>query len=243
MERVLRRQALVLAALACLAGGGAAVALWRRAVAPEPAFVLRGRIVAEAAAGAQAAAGPAARATPAERPPSADRTPPDEQAPPEPIAVHVAGRVRKPGVYRLESGARADDAVRAAGGALPGADLDQVNLAARLEDGAQLYVPAASSGVSTRPAPAGRAASAAPRRATQEDGARKLTKPGEGKVNINAADERELQRLPGVGPATAARIVAHRREAGRFTAIEEMMDVSGIGEKKLAAMRPFISLR
>lgn len=137
------------------------------------------------------------------------------------VVVHVAGRVRRPGVYRLPAGARVDDAVRRAGGVRAGADLTAVNLAAEVEDGRQIVVPAAAGGT---PAAAGGApgAAAAP-------------------LNLNTATVEQLQELDGIGPGLAGKIVAHREEHGGFGSVRELGDVPGIGEKRLAAIEEHVT--
>jgi competence protein ComEA len=165
------------------------------------------------------------------------------------IVVHVAGRVRFPNVYRLAPDSRAMDAVKAAGGALPDAYLDAVNLAAKVKDGEQVYIPSRQT---ARLTPAGHSLALGPRRATLSQTASrrpsasrstaKLSSPGQGVVNINTADSDELQRLPGVGPSTAQKIADYRSQIGRFTSIDQLMDVKGIGPKKLEKMRPFVAL-
>lgn len=127
------------------------------------------------------------------------------------ITVHVAGEVRSPGVVRVPAGSRVGVAVAAAGGALPDADLTRVNLAAPLVDGQQVVVPG---------------------RGEESEAA-----PADGRIRLNAADAEELEALPGVGPVLAARIVAYREEHGPFGAVEDLLDVPGIGEAKLAALR------
>lgn len=129
------------------------------------------------------------------------------------ITVHVSGAVQSPGVVRVAAGARVGEAIAAAGGALPEADLGRVNLAAPLADGQQLSVP--------RMSPDGTAAAAA----------------GDGRVRLNVAGVEELETLPGVGPVLAERILAYREEHGPFTVVEDLLDVPGIGEGKLAALR------
>lgn len=129
------------------------------------------------------------------------------------ITVHVAGAVRSPGLVEVSSGSRVADAIVAAGGALPEADLGRVNLAAPLADGQQLLVPSV--------APAGEVGSVT----------------GDGRVRINVAGVEELEALPGVGPVLAERIVAYREEHGPFAVVEDLLEVPGIGEKKLAALR------
>jgi competence protein ComEA len=137
--------------------------------------------------------------------------------------VHVTGAVRRPGVYRLRVGARVDDAVRRAGGVRPRADLTQVNLAAKVEDGRQVIVP-----LKPRAAGAGGAADAG-----AGTGA---TTPGV-PLNLNTATSEQLQTLDGVGPATAQKILDYRQAHGGFSAVDELGQVPGIGERRLAALR------
>jgi competence protein ComEA len=139
------------------------------------------------------------------------------------VTVHVAGAVRDPGVYRLRSGERVDDAVQRAGGATGKADLSAVNLAAPLEDGRQILVPVRAE---AGPAAAGPGAVG--------------TAPA--KVNLNTATAEQLDTLAGVGPATAAKILAHREQHGAFGSVEELADVPGIGERRLAALRELVTV-
>lgn len=176
------------------------------------------------------------------------RSSPVRQEPEDTIAVHVAGAVRKPGVYYLPRGSRVDDALKLAGGLTEQADPLGVNLAARLEDADQVIVPeriaTTDQPITVAPRasvkPSGRSAASSVRPPSAGKGSNKLRDPREGTVNINTASADELQRLPGVGPAIAARILAYRAQIGRFTSVDQLLEVSGIGEKKLAAMRPFV---
>lgn len=142
-------------------------------------------------------------------------------APPTEIVVDVAGKVRRPGIAVLAPGDRVVDALRAAGGPRRGVDLSQLNLARLLVDGEQILVGVA--------APPGVAASAAGDPSGQGGGAL---------VNLNTATPGQLEELPGVGPVTAEAIVAFRTEHGAFTSVEELLDVSGIGEATLAEIAP-----
>lgn len=153
---------------------------------------------------------------------------PPSTAPVEPVVVvHVAGAVSAPGVYELPSGGRVGDAVRAAGGAAVDAVLDAVNLAAPLTDGQQVYVPHA--GETSGPAPP----SAAPPASEQ---------PSAGPLDLNTATEEELLALPGVGPVLADAIARHREEAGPFTSVDELLDVSGIGPARLESLRDLVQV-
>jgi competence protein ComEA len=140
--------------------------------------------------------------------------------------VHVAGAVRRPGVYRMRPGSRIDDAVRRAGGATAKADLGAVNLAAKIEDGRQVLVPERA------PAPAA-AAAASP-------GSPAAATPPGAPLSLNTATVGQLDTLPGVGPATAEKIIAYREEHGGFGSVEELGQVPGIGEKRLAALRDLV---
>ena len=142
------------------------------------------------------------------------------------VVVDVAGAVRRPGVYRLEAGARVDDAVRRAGGPTRRADLASVNLAAKLEDGRQVLVP-------VRAPPGGRATTAA------GGAAGAAAAPGQ-PVNLNTATLEQLDTLTGVGPATAQKILDYREQHGGFSSVDELDHVPGIGPGRLAALRDLV---
>lgn len=154
------------------------------------------------------------------------------------VVVHVAGQVRRPGVYRLRSSARVQDAVKRAGGARAGADLDALNLAAKLTDGRQVVVGrrivAGSGGGVAAGIGAGVAAAGAGTGVSGAAGAGGATG---APVSLNSAGADELGTLDGVGPATAAKIIAYREEHGGFGSVDELDQVPGIGPKKLAALR------
>ena len=185
-----------------------------------------------------------------------------QEDPPEEFVVHVAGAVKRPGVYRLHGKARNDDAVKAAGGAAPSANLDAINLAARVEDGEQLYIPTKteqpSGGAASEATPAvafkslslqtgakvgskaGSSIAKKSKKGASGGKGAKLTDPSQGKVNLNTAGIEELERLPGIGPAMAERVIDWRKENGGFKNSEDLMQVSGIGEKKFAKMQPYL---
>lgn len=142
------------------------------------------------------------------------------------VLVHVAGAVRAPGVHELALGARVVDAVSEAGGPLPRAAIDTVNLAAPVIDGERIYVPAVGEvvdpGVAAVRVPSVGGSSAAP-------------------VNVNSATAEQLDALPGVGPSTAAAIIARRDEIGRFVGYDDLLSVPGIGPTKVDALRGLIA--
>lgn len=128
------------------------------------------------------------------------------------VIVHVAGAVRRPGVYRLPVGARVTDAVRRAGGFSRGASGDAINLAARLSDGQQVVVPG----------PGGAAASSAG---------------GEGPISLGSATAEELDRIEGIGPVTAQKILEFRDQHGGLSSIEQLDEVPGIGPSTMESLR------
>ena len=142
------------------------------------------------------------------------------------IFVHILGAVATPGLYELREGDRAVDAVAAAGGFAEGADQSQLNLARFVTDGEQIVVPVVGATPPTGPQQGGSA-------------------PGAqvpGKVNINTADAAALETLPRVGPAMAARIIEWRDTNGRFTAVEDLMSVAGVGEKTFEQLKDLVTV-
>ncbi|HEX6678453.1 MAG TPA: ComEA family DNA-binding protein [Actinomycetes bacterium] len=143
------------------------------------------------------------------------------------VAVHVAGRVRHPGVVELPPGSRVMDAITAAGGAIAGADLDAVNLARKLVDGEQIRV--AARGEHPAPPPA---AQGAPGQGATVPGAL---------VDLNSASAEQLDALPGVGQVTVARIIAYR-EAHPFRSVDELRQVDGIGDRRFAQLEDLVTV-
>jgi competence protein ComEA len=133
------------------------------------------------------------------------------------VIVHVVGAVRRPGVYRLPSWVRLAAALRRAGGATARADLQGVNLAAKVADGQQVVVPARVAGA-TRTAAPGTAAAVQP-------------------VSLNNATVEQLDELDGIGPATAQKILDYRQEHGGFGSVDDLKQVSGIGPKRFEALK------
>lgn len=236
------RLLVAVAALAVVAALG-----WRLLAPPAPPpemeipFTEAGAGPAVDAAGADApvepgagASGPAAQGStvlggvvPASSGPDGGEQPPAGQAGGD-VVVHVVGAVVAPGVQRLPLGSRVVDAVDAAGGAGPDADLGRINLAAALADGQQVYVLRLG-----EPAPAPPAGAVGGSDGSGATGAAA----GAGAIDINTASATQLEELPGIGPTTAAAIIAHREQNGPFASVDDLLDVRGIGEAKLDALR------
>lgn len=214
-----RRGALALALVAVVACVVAGVLLLRSRPheLPVPQVERPGTAIPGTALPATAMPGSALPGSPA----PAAGSPSSEGAP---VVVAVAGRVRRPGVVRLASGSRVEDAVRAAGGPLPGASAGLLNLARRLVDGEQVLV-----GVEHPPGTAP---------ATSGDAAAVPGTSGGGAVDLNTATAAELDALPGIGPVLAERIVAWRAQNGPFRSVDQLREVAGIGEAKFATLRP-----
>jgi competence protein ComEA len=170
--------------------------------------------------------------TPAQSPTNA----PGAGASPTGVVVDVVGRVRRPGLVRLSSGARVADAVAAAGGATNGAVTSRLNLARRLSDGEQILVPGARDAVPAAGTYAGPGG---------ETGAAFTGQPptagSSSVVDLNTATEEQLDSLPGVGPVTAAKILTWRNQHQRFGSVDELGEVPGIGPKTLAQLRPLVT--
>ncbi len=144
------------------------------------------------------------------------------------VTVDVAGRVRRPGIAVLDPGSRVVDALEAAGGARPGVDLSSLNLARPLVDGEQILV--------------GEQAAALPPGAAVPPAAAVPGSAPTTLVDLNTATPDELDTLPEVGPVTAAAIIAWRDEHGGFSAVEELIEVDGIGDATLARIAPYVTV-
>ena len=185
----------------------AAVGVWRHAATREHSQALaQSSSEGEESEAASVAAGP-----PTSAPPSSGEHPDD-------VVVYVSGAVASPGVLTLPSSSRVIDAITAAGGATPEADLESINLARILVDGEQIRVGVV--GESPPPASAGTGTDA------------------QACVRLATATETELQTLPGVGPALAQRIISYRATHPRLTSVEELDDVPGIGPSLIEKIRP-----
>ncbi|MEA5155095.1 helix-hairpin-helix domain-containing protein [Raineyella sp.] len=198
--------------------------------------LLRSRPVAVPSASATPAA-PTGLGLPAARSPGATPTPSASARPS--LAAHIIGEVKHPGLVSLPAGARVDDAITAAGGLTSRANPGDLNLAQPLQDGQQVVIgsankpggevrgpaaPAAgTAGAATGGPPAGKASSGA-------------------RINLNTASATELEKLPGVGPATAQKIIIWREQNGGFRTVEQLKDVQGIGPKTYADIAPHVAV-
>jgi competence protein ComEA len=191
----------------------AGAGLWYTRSLPRPVQI--GAPVAGAAAGGANSSGAAAAGASTSASPSAT-----------PVIVDVSGWVKDPGVYEFVRGDRVIDAVNRAGGARRGADLTAINLAALLTDGSQVVIPKAGAG-----------ATGTGGRTPGSTGAG-----GTPLVNINSAGESELESLSGIGPVLASAIIQYRTQHGPFHAVDDLLDVSGIGPATLEKLRPQISV-
>ena len=163
-------------------------------------------------------------------------TPPSSTAQPE-IVVHVMGAVKSPGVYHLSADARVHEAIEKAGGKTDQADLHSLNLAAKMRDGEQIYVPEIHQIPDVGQTIPTSSSSAAPpqpsvRRSASSDGSR---------ININTATFQELQTVRGIGPTMAQRIIEYRQTSGRFATVDDLTNVKGVGEKTLEKIRDSIT--
>ncbi len=180
-----------------------------------------------AQAGAQSVAGLSSFAPSAAPSPSSSATAQE-------LVVYVCGAVRRPGVYHLASGARVADLLAAAGGAAAKAELQAVNLAAKLIDGQQVVVPERGAG--------GLAAASAAASGAAASGAGSASGAATAPVNLNTATAEELDALPGVGPATAQKIIDYRTANGGFKSVDDLKNVAGIGDAKFATLQPLVTV-
>ncbi|HUF84928.1 MAG TPA: ComEA family DNA-binding protein, partial [Acidimicrobiia bacterium] len=146
------------------------------------------------------------------------------------LTVHVAGAVVQPGVIELADGSRVIDAVEAAGGGLPEADLDRMNLAAQLVDGQRILVQR----IGDPAAPADPSASGTPT-GDGTDATSEL-------VNLNTATQEQLESLPGIGPVLAEAIITERDRRGGYRSVNELRDVRGIGDKRFADLEALVTV-
>jgi competence protein ComEA len=154
---------------------------------------------------------------------------------PAPITIHITGAVVNPGVYSFPPNSRIQDAIQAAGGSTQDADLETVNLASFLEDGIRIEIPKVRPVLPTIEA----TQTALPSRGGSEA---PFSPDPDHPVNINTADQAELESLPGIGPVLAQRIIAYREANGLFTTIEEIIEVDGIGQSTYELIKDLITV-
>ncbi|MET1247557.1 helix-hairpin-helix domain-containing protein [Sporolactobacillus sp. STCC-11] len=148
---------------------------------------------------------------------------------PSELIIDVKGAVRNPGIYHAQASDRVIDGIKQAGGFSKKADRDKINLAQKLADEMVIYVPEKGEEMQV-------SAGGAPGVVSGQQGSTEM-------VNVNTADEQAMQNLPGIGPAKAKAIIQYRDEHGPFNSLDELTDVSGIGEKSLEKMKPNMSLQ
>lgn len=155
------------------------------------------------------------------------------------ITVHITGEINKKGILILEEGARIADAIKAAGGETKQADLDEINLAYELQDGQKIYIPNKRD----------KKINEEKTYITSESGnnvikeENKSTKGANKKVNINTANQSEIETLPGIGPSIASRIIEYRQQNGKFQKIEDLQNVKGIGDSKYANIKEYVTVK
>lgn len=155
----------------------------------------------------------------------------DELEQPESIMVDVKGQIHKPGVYQAHNGERVIDVINRAGGVTEKADKTQVNFAEHIQDEMVIYIPAKGEEGLMTPVPSGGSGVTANGSASQA------------KINLNQADATELQNLPGIGPAKAAAIIEYRETSGAFQTVEDLKNVSGIGDKTFEKLKDLVDIR
>lgn len=232
-----RRELIGLAALVTLVVAGAG--LWYARSLPQGVEIRAGGVApsegpvdatGQPAPSGPPSVGPTTTAGPSSTPP------PGPATGPTPVYVHVAGEVRRPGVYQLQSGDRVVDAIEAAGGPTEKAYLDALNLASPVADGQQVLVPRRGSPLVPPPGASPSAGALPP------GGTTPVTSAPSGLVNVNTASAAELEELPGIGAVLAQAIVDHRTQNGPFASIDGLLDVSGIGPSTLEDIRDQVTV-
>jgi competence protein ComEA len=140
------------------------------------------------------------------------------------IKIHITGEVLNPDMYEIEEGSRIDDAIKIAGGPTENADFNKINLAYELSDGEKIYIPSIFD-------------------EEDEYTVSSNEEKNSGKININKANSEELQTITGIGPSLASKIIEYRETNGKFNSIEELKNVSGIGDKKYETIKEYVTLK
>ncbi|SDO22690.1 competence protein ComEA [Nakamurella panacisegetis] len=229
-----KRGALLLTLVAAVAASVAAIGVWRDRPEPRPvqavSLAQASAVATDRTPGTTGARSTASRGHPATGTARADAT---QSAT---VVVSVTGAVRRPGLVRLPSGARVADAIAKAGGTTSSATLTGLNLAAKLTDGASVVV-------ADRADPSSGASSGSFVSGSDGGGGGSGTAGAPaGKLDLNTADAAALDALPGVGPVTAAAIVAWREKNGRFASVEQLQEIQGIGPAKFAALAKLVTV-
>lgn len=152
------------------------------------------------------------------------------------MAVHITGEVKNPGVVKIKEGSRIEDIIKAAGGLTENADITNVNLAYVVEDGMKIRIPSDNEGNGSEDY-------------ITEDSGKGIIMSEEGSdssssiVNINTANETELEQLPGIGPSISRKIVEYRNKNGKYKSIEDIKNVTGIGDSKYEKIKDFIKVK
>ncbi len=179
---------------------------------------------------------------PSPAPEAVQTTPTEPTTPPpaEEVVVHVSGAVKQAGVYRLAAGSRVADAIEQAGGATANADLESLNLAEPLTDGQKVHVPRKGE----TPPLAAAATMAPPTPRTMQTSPRATARASvQFPIDLNRATAEQLEAIPGVGPVLAQRIIEYRQANGRFNSVDELLEVRGIGPKRLEQLRAYVVVR
>ncbi len=213
-----RNRNVVFVVLALLAAAGAAI-FYVRQPSQEPIAIVP----------AQETATPAPTAT----------QPPLPTSTPAPVRIYITGAVQNSDVYYLSAGSIVKDAIEAAGGFTPNANRNEINLALELQDQQQIHVPI--EGEDNPPPPIQGGSSAPKTDEAPQTSDQAQSAPG-GTINLNTATLDQLDTLPGIGPAIAKRIIEYRETVGGFTAIDQITQVSGIGDATFAKIRDQISV-
>lgn len=170
----------------------------------------------------------------------------------EKIIVHISGAVQNEGIVELESGSRVADAIEKVGGLKENAYMDEINLAYQLEDGEKIHIPTIEeqkekenqeSKVGNESGTGNVGTTSKSSNSSINNGSQNEKTSNQTKININTATEQELDSLPGIGPSTAAKILEYRKEKGKFKTIEEIKEVSGIGESKYEKIKDRITVK
>ena len=162
---------------------------------------------------------------------------------PAPIVVQVVGEVRAPGVYELDSYERVLTAIEAAGGITANADIESLNFAAIVKDGSRIFVPSLPPPLPLTESQSAIAQEVDAGSAAPTSQAISPFDPFGGKIDINTATTDQLESLPGIGETRASQIIALRDDLGRFSSLDQLLEINGIGEKTLEAIRPLVVVR